>query len=81
MPIKMRDHVEDIITGFHGTVVARAEYMNGCIRFGVQPRVAEAGKLPEWQWIDEPDLVVVENAQETVPLEVKGGPFEAPPRF
>ncbi len=81
MTIKLRDQVEDTITGFRGTVVARAEYLNGCVRFGVQPRVIEEGKIPEWEWVDEQQLTVIEKSEQPAPSAETGGPAEAPPRF
>jgi hypothetical protein len=29
--------VKDTITGYSGIVVARHEYLNGCLRFSLQP--------------------------------------------
>ena len=81
MKIKLGNKVEDVITGFHGTAVARAEYLNGCVRFGVQPTVVQEGKLPNWQWIDETQLRVTETKQTPATLAPTGGPAEAPPRF
>ena len=81
MTIKLRDQVEDTITGFQGTVVARAEYLNGCVRFGVQPTVTDKGKLPDWQWIDEQQLNVIEKREQPAASAATGGPAEAPPRF
>ena len=81
MKIKLRDEVEDTITGFHGTVVAQAEYLNGCVRFGVQPRVTKEGELPDWQWIDEQQLNTVERREQPDVNDGLGGPAEAPPRF
>jgi hypothetical protein len=33
MNIALRDQVEDVITGFKGTVIARSEWLNGCVQF------------------------------------------------
>ena len=64
MTVKLRDKVEDTITGYRGTVVAKAEYLNGCIRFGVQPTVTKEGELPDWQWMDEQHRNVIEKRQQ-----------------
>lgn len=51
--IELGEKVKDIITGFTGTVVARAEYLNGCIQYQI------VGKEPDKEiWIDEAQLKV-----------------------
>ncbi len=52
MKIKLGDKVKDKITGFEGIVIARIEYLNGCIQYGVKARVKEAA-LKEAEYIDE----------------------------
>lgn len=51
--IELGETVKDTITGFTGTVVARAEYLNGCIQYQI------VGKEPDKEiWIDEAQLKV-----------------------
>ena len=37
MAINLGDKVTDTISGYSGIVVARYEYLNGCVRFQVEP--------------------------------------------
>lgn len=36
--VQLGDEVEDLVTGNIGITVARTEWLNGCVRFQVQPR-------------------------------------------
>lgn len=56
------DLVKDSITPFKGTVESRIQWMNGCIRYSVQPNeLNKDGKPVESVWIDEQQLVLVEE--------------------
>ena len=54
--IKLGDLVIDKVTGFVGTVVAKAEYLNGCIQYGVKPKVDKDGKMVDVEYIDVDQL-------------------------
>ncbi len=56
---KLGDRVKDRITGFAGVVVARDEWLNGCVRYGVQATGLHDGKPVDIQWIDETQVDVV----------------------
>ena len=56
---KLGDRAKDKITGFCGIVTARTVWLNGCVRVGVQSEELKDGLPGEVQWIDEPQLVVV----------------------
>ena len=75
--------VRDRVTGFQGIITARTTYLNACSRLTVSPPVAEKGTLPDSQFFDEPDLVLVGNGV-YVPPEPKpvrtGGPHTATSR-
>jgi len=80
--ILMKDLVEDTITGFKGTVIGMAQYLNGCSRCEVKPKGLKDGKTIESEWIDEGQLEVIARArdgvQEFIPT---GGPMERPKGF
>lgn len=59
--INLGDTVKDKITGFKGVAISRHEYLNGCIRFCVQPPVDKNGKVPEEESFDEEQLQVVKK--------------------
>lgn len=48
--------VKDIVTGFTGVVVARSEFLNGCIRYAIQPAKLSEGKPIESEHFDEAQL-------------------------
>lgn len=61
--INLGDRVKDKVSGFEGTVVARTEWLNGCWRMVVAPRVDKDGKMGDTHSFDEPQLeLVIEKA-------------------
>ncbi len=50
--IKLGDSAADIITGFEGVVVARTQWLMGCDRLTLQPRVVVEGKIPPTETFD-----------------------------
>lgn len=79
MSIKLGSKVKDVISGFVGVVVARTEYLFGCVRVQVSPQKLEKeGKLPEVVCFDEDQLEVIkENVVEGIAPKSKpttGGP-------
>lgn len=54
---ELGQEVEDIVTGFKGIVVSRTQYLNKCIRYGVQStKLKDDGKIKDWEYIDEEQL-------------------------
>ena len=51
--------VEDTVTGFCGIVTAVTDYLNGCTRVTVEPRIKDDGSLPEPQYFDVQQVLVV----------------------
>ena len=58
----------DNITKFEGIITAKAEYLNGCVRFLVQPqKLNKDGEIIESQWIDAGQLEIVRaDAEEEI---------------
>ncbi len=52
--------VRDVLSGFEGTVVCRAEWLYGCVRITVQPPGLHEGKPIDWQTFDEPQLEILD---------------------
>lgn len=50
---------KDTVTGFTGIVSSRTEWLNGCIRIGLQPRELKDGKPIESQAFDIEQLEYV----------------------
>jgi len=72
--VKLGDKVRDSITGFEGIVVARAEYLNGCISLQVQSAKLKDDSPIHPEWFDEQRLTNTSKA--TV-----GGPQSYPPEL
>jgi len=81
--IKLGDKVKDTITDFEGTVISKVIHLNGCIRYEVKPKKLKDGKTIESEWIDEGQLIVIEEAelQEKKEEELPGGPGSVPSGF
>lgn len=60
------DVVRDKVTGFVGVIVSRTDYISGCNRYFVQPRVGEDNKMIEGCYIDEPALEQLPEARVTL---------------
>lgn len=65
------------VTGFEGTLTSRTEHLNGCVRWGIQPKVDKDGKLPDAYIFDECQLEVL-SEEPVIAHEEKatGGPIE-----
>ncbi len=59
--IKLGTKVRDKITGFEGIAYSRVEYLNGCIQYGVKPKVGDNNKMPDSEYIDESQLEIIEE--------------------
>jgi hypothetical protein len=68
------DEVEDIASGFRGIVTSRSEFMSGCTRYGVQPKVTKEGTLPQTEGFDENQLRVIKKAKVARGKGDDGGP-------
>jgi len=64
MRIKLGDVARDSITGFEGVVIARTEWLFGCVRYSLQPQALHDGKPIESQTFDEEQLVWVRSTHE-----------------
>jgi len=57
---ELGEQLKDIVTGFEGIAVARIEYLNGCVQYGIKPKLGEESKkkgdFPESQYIDVEQL-------------------------
>jgi hypothetical protein len=58
--IKLGQKVRDIVSGAEGVVVAKTEYLNGCVQFGVRPRSTD-GTYPNTTYFDAEWLEVIDE--------------------
>lgn len=66
--IELGKKVKDNITGFEGTTIARAEYLNGCIQYQLESN--EPTKPGCDIWIDEQRLMPKEKKKKEQPPRV-----------
>jgi hypothetical protein len=70
----------DVVTGFEGVVVARAQHLTGCNTYGLMKKADDKGDIsPEARWFDEQRLVakgkspiVLPTAQPEQPVRRRG---------
>ena len=79
--LKLGSEVKDKITQFSGVVVARDEWFNGCVRYGVQSKELHDGKPVAVQWLDEAQLTLTAEPMEIQSSKRRGGPMSDPPVF
>lgn len=77
--IKLGDTASDTITGFEGVVVARTEWLNGCIRITIQPRELKDGKPIESHTFDVQQVALVQAKPRAIEKR-SGGPQPEPTR-
>jgi len=80
--IELGKKVRDKITGFEGIVTARTEYLHGCNRYYVEPKVGKDGSHREGQTFDEGSLEIVDEGikAKEVETEKKGGSQKYDPK-
>lgn len=73
MRIPLGTIVRDKVTGLIGVAENCTEFLHGVDRYCVQPKIEEAGKIPEAVMLDEPQLGIVEG-EARVMLAIPPGP-------
>lgn len=66
MKFELGEILKDKITGFQGVAMVRAEYWTGCIHYGLSPQALKDGQTIDWEWIDETQLVRIEDAEKVL---------------
>lgn len=60
--VELGDRVKDRITGYTGIAHCMTKWINGCIRFAVQPeQLDKDGKVVEDRYFDEGQLEIVQK--------------------
>ncbi len=77
--INLGDEAKDSITGFKGVVTGKTEFLNGCVRYLIQPKKLKDEKMIEAEWVDEQQLKVTKVIKEKTTKKV-GGPSKNPPK-
>lgn len=64
--IKLGVMAKDTISGFTGVVIAKTEWLYGCVRVGLaREETDKDGKVIRTEWFDEPQVKVVEGKKKT----------------
>lgn len=74
---KLGDLVKDKVTGFKGVIIAKTEWLNGCVRMALQPQgLTKEGKPFESYTVDVEQLEMVKDSACAPPEPVRahGGP-------
>jgi len=72
--VEVGDKVKDMVSGIEGTTVSKTEFLNGCVQFGVQPKVKKGtNEINTWN-IDEEQLKVISKKNVKVEKKSTGGP-------
>lgn len=68
--IELGTQVEDIVTGFKGTAIAKMEFTNGCLQICIKPKMSkkdkDEGKMPEGEWVDSNQIKIVSKGTNTI---------------
>lgn len=79
--VKLGDEVRDKISGFEGVIVARTEYLWGCVQYAVASRrLKDSGEVLDWLWLDVDRVEIVQREEATRVVRLTGGPQPAPPK-
>lgn len=84
MEADLGDEVLDPISGVKGTVTGRCDFLNGCTRMCVQPKLDKDGTMVTAEWFSGPRLKVTKKKSKPIPPPEKrpGGPMmKLPPRY
>jgi hypothetical protein len=72
MEIKLGNKVRDLVTGYEGIVIARVEYLNGCVQFGVKGQAVN-NDTKDSQFIDHEQLEKIDDGITEVVQQRKTG--------
>lgn len=79
--VELGDEVEDLVSGMRGIVVARTEWLNGCLRATIQAPMGEDKKLPSAESFDHEQLNVITAKKVKAKVPETNGPMPTPRRI
>jgi hypothetical protein len=59
--LALGSYVKDVISGFQGNIIARAEYVDGYVSLAIQPRVSYGNRIEQAVWFPENRVILVET--------------------
>jgi hypothetical protein len=72
--IELGTKAKSKVTGFSGVITSRAEHLNGCNRYWIEPPVKKDGSINEGRWMDEVELIVLDDKKIPHKKVKTGGP-------
>ena len=62
------EEVKDLVSGFTGIIDCCAIWLNGCVRYSIQPKVkeGETHKKPDSIWMDEQSMEKISDGVNSV---------------
>lgn len=79
--IKLGNKIRDKVSGVEGIAISRTEFLNGCIRFTMQPKpLKKDGTVPNELWFDEKQLEIIGKGVEIEQRRTGGPTTSAPPK-
>ena len=71
------DEVKDLVSGFKGIINCSSIWINGCIRYSVQPAVNKGeNKMPDSIWVDEQSIEKIsDGVNKKIKPKKTGGPY------
>jgi len=58
--INLGDLAKDTVSGYEGTVTVISEFLNGCRRICICPKVKDDGSFQDERWFDEPQMQITQ---------------------
>jgi hypothetical protein len=53
--------LRDTVSGFEGIATSKVVFLNGCVRYGLEPKVGADGKIIEGQYFDSQQVEKVDD--------------------
>lgn len=64
-----------LVTGIEGIIDSRSEWLNGCLRYSIQPHGTTAdGAMKTGYWVDEKQVELIEKDALNIKKSNTGGP-------
>lgn len=80
MNIKLGSKVKSKVSGFEGIVTQETKYLNGCLRYGVTPKVGKDNKALDAQYFDIEELQVMQKGAVKIKAQKSGADYDPPIR-
>lgn len=72
--MQLGQRARDKVTGMTGVLIARAQHLNGCERWLLQPILDKDGKMLEAYWFDEVQLEPMDQVIQHTEVKTGGLP-------